>query len=344
MTFTVLLTATNGGLSAQTVAYLKASERHSLRVIAVDATESGTPVAAKFADAFHRVPYGQDPNYVARIIGILRHEKVDLVLPCSDEEALALAGARRKVEATGSRLACADTSVLELVSDKPLCFKWLAERGFPVPDWRYCATVEELAAAYAYFGDEFVVKPARGRGNRDVYVVSAANATPRRSISGRELHLDRTRFLAEHASAIVALLPVLVSERLATPCFDVDTLSWNGVPHRVVPRQRLNPEGVPFGGNVVADLPPLRELARAIASALKLSWLYDFDVMTRPRDGSPVIIEVNPRPSGSLAACVAAGIPILDDLISLAKGEQLAAQLPIPSRTIYPFTALHSVS
>ena len=35
--------------------------------------------------------------------------------------------------------------------------------------------------------------------------------------------------------------------------------------------------------------------AQKVSKVLNLSWLYDLDVMTR-KDGTPVVLEINPRP------------------------------------------------
>lgn len=341
MTFTVLITAAGGGLSAETHRLFRASSMHKVRTVAVDAADGPTPVAARVADAFHKVPFGGAPSYAAAICDVVAKERVDLVLPCSDEEALTLSAARGDLEQAGAQLACAGHDTLRLVSSKERCFEWLQQRGFAVPTWRLCTTADELQAAYAAFGSEFAAKPARGRGNRDVFVVSASHSAETRSISGREIHMPPKVFAEVYAARVVNLLPVLVTERLDGPCYDVDTLSWKGQVHRVVPRQRLNPEGMPFAGNIVRQIPELTEIATRIATELGLSWLYDFDVMTRPSDGAYAVIEVNPRPSGSVSAAVAAGVPLFDDLITLAKGGALDPQLPLASATIRPFTSLH---
>ena len=39
------------------------------------------------------------------------------------------------------------------------------------------------------------------------------------------------------------------------------------------------------------------------------------------KDDKPVLMELNPRISGSLYASLAAGIPLVDDLISLSKNK-----------------------
>lgn len=339
MKYTVLLTCAGGNLAAAMVRILKQSKRHALRVIAVDA--GPIPIAGRLADKFYHVPQGTDPDYVPRMVDLLSREQVNLLLPGSDEEALALADARGAVEVTGAHLACAAAATLRLLSDKAQCFHWLRERGFPVPDWQLCETVEQLASAYSQFNQtEFVIKPARGRGNRGIFVVRSDISAPRSSFSGREIHLNPATFFQDYAEKVHSMLPVLVCERLQEPCYDIDVLSWNGEALRVVPRQRINAEGMPFLGNIITPDARLMDLAGRVTQALQLSWLYDFDIMTREKDSAPVIIELNPRPSGSVAASIVAGIPLLDDLISLAKGETLAPALVIHRATVLPETKL----
>ena len=53
-----------------------------------------------------------------------------------------------------------------------------------------------------------------------------------------------------------------------------------------------------------------------MAEYLELTWLYDIDIMTR-KDGTPVLLEVNPRPSGSSAASMQCGVPLYKNLLEL---------------------------
>ena len=149
---------------------------------------------------------------------------------------------------------------------------------------------------------------------------------------GRETHLDLVTFLGKYLDAAAALAPVIVMQRLFEPIFDIDVLAWKGEAKRVVPRRRHNVGGVPFEGNDVLPDPKLIELGRQTADAIGLNWLYDFDVMTDGK-GNPALIELNPRPSGSMPVSIAAGVPLLDDLISLAKGEPLPRNFDAGARS-----------
>lgn len=340
MSFRLLVTSAGGGLVPQAIQYLRRQSRHgAVRVVAVDAD----PRAAgrHFADVFEVVPRGRDPEYVPRLAAIAARHAVDLILPWSDEEALAAVRCRDVLETNGRRLACADVRTLETLADKAATYTALEAAGLPVPIWRRAASLPALAAAVdelTGLGFDVVVKPSASRGGRGVCVIRADVQGPRAHGGGRETHLDVATFRRDHLNGYADSLPVVVSERLYEPTFDLDMLADGGRLLRAVARRRLNPQ-VPNDGHIIESRADLYELAPRLASAFNLTWLYDCDLMLAT-DGTPRILEINPRPSGSAAVAVAAGIPLLDDLISLALGQPLPA-VPIPAgRVVVPFTAL----
>lgn len=67
------------------------------------------------------LPYGEDDDFVTAVRGACRHHRVDLVVPMSESDASALAGARSSFEAEGIEIvlsparalaACLDTALL----------------------------------------------------------------------------------------------------------------------------------------------------------------------------------------------------------------------------------------
>ena len=110
--------------------------------------------------------------------------------------------------------------------------------------------------------------------------------------------------------------PKLLSERLFTPCYDLDVLSKNGKFIHSVSRERINPAGVPFKGNIIRNNKKLDSLAKKIVNLLDLSWIVDVDIMTKS-NGDPAVIEINPRISGSAVVSVIAGVPLYKMLLGL---------------------------
>ena len=342
MTTTLMLTATGGVYSAQTVIQAQACARHNVRVVAVDAGDGGA--ARHVADVFAKVPPGNNPEYTDSICDIIQREKVNLVVPCSDEEALALGAARQKVEAAGATLACTKAETLAVFADKMKTYKALDDAGIAVADWRYVETTDAFETAFdellASHG-EVAVRPAVSRGGRDVFVIRQDLDEVESYLGGYELHMNLKTFQDEYLQRCLKKLPLIVAERLVTPAYDADILAWQGSAIHVVPRRRLDHTGN-SQGYVILDHLEIIDIGRRLAELFNLSWLYDVDLMC-DKAGRACVVEINPRPSGSFSMPIAAGVPILDDLISLYRGESVQA-FPVPNaKKVIPYNGLYVI-
>lgn len=339
MTYTVLLTCAGDEFAPQVIQYLKQSRRHDIRVIGVDVDPTAS--GRHFADAFSVVPSGDAPGYAEVIAEIADRYSADLIIPKADEEALALAARRSDIENDHRMIACGDIETLETLSNKLEAYEFLARCGIAVPSWVAAHSPAELAAAVEDMvlrhGD-IVVKPAVSRGGRDVFVIRGDRKGAASQDGARETHLDCDTFLLKHLDVLASKLPAMVMQRLVEPVYDLDMLAWHGEALRLVPRRRLD-SARPNQGHLFVDSPALLDLGRALAKALNLTWLYDVDIMF-DRDGNPGILEINPRPSGSLSATVASGVPLLDDLISLAKGDEIPELPALSERLVVPFKSV----
>ena len=115
MSIRVLVTATGGALAPVNIRLLRDSRRHDVWVLAVDLNEQAT--GRYFADAFATVPAGDAPDYAAAIAKLVEQHRIDLVMPWSDEEALALTVARGTIEAAGATLATIATHINDYAGD-----------------------------------------------------------------------------------------------------------------------------------------------------------------------------------------------------------------------------------
>ena len=126
------------------------------------------------------------------------------------------------------------------------------------------------------------------------------------------------------------------------PVVDIDLLAWKGEAKHIVPRRRVN-SAVPNNGHVLIDDKVLINLGERLIKIFQLSWLYDCDVMFDSK-GNPCVLELNPRQSGSVAVSIAAGVPLLDDLISLAKQEKIQNVSLKINKKVVPYKSLISIN
>lgn len=334
-----MITCVGGELAPQMIQSLRGSLRHDVEVVGVDANAEA--VGRHFCDFFYTVPRGDADTYTEVISDLAQRHEVDLILPTSDEEALALSANRSAIERGERKLACADGATLEMLANKAETYRRLGEAGIAMPHWKETMSIDELEVAVSEMADiseDLVVKPASARGGRGVCVISKNVHGIQRFSDRREIHMDMAGFKDEFLNGFKTQFPAIVMERLIDPVHDLDMLAWEGKPLRIVARKRID-SAVPNEGHTVVENDEFYQLGRKIVETLKLSWLYDCDIMCNSK-GVPGILEINPRPSGSVAVSVAAGIPLLEDLISLAKGEEIP-EVPIPfGKRIVPFKSL----
>ena len=339
MSITVMLTCVGGDLAPQMLLDLKLRSRHDIKVIGTDVNPLA--IGRDFCDEFSVVPSGLDIGYVEAIKDLAIKYDVDLIVPTSDEEAVAISSARKVFEEEGVKLACTDISTLEVLIDKAKTYNKLKEYGVHVPVWsqvdNICDLRQTVQDMYRELG-EVVVKPSQGRGGRGVYVVTKSIVGVKRYADRREIHSDIETFIQDLSNSLSNSFPVVIMERLVEPVFDLDLLAWNGKPIRVVPRRRID-SAVPNLGHTIINDKILIDLGESLIKLFQLSWLYDCDVMY-DKKGRPCVLEINPRESGSVAVSIAAGVPLLDDLISLSIQEQVP-EVPLPDGiTIVPYKSL----
>ena len=341
-----MLTSAGGEMVPFLIAALKASHQDTLRVLAVDTSEDN--VSCQLADAFWLVPRGNESGYAEAVLAILRQTHVDLLVPYSDEEALSLSARKDDITESGCTLACVDHATLSIFANKLKCYAALAAAGISTPTWLKAEDPAELDNAVneiiAQTG-QCVVKPAVGRGGRNVLVIGADDADISRAggrsdgaRAGRERHFTHSAFKTLQDQQRNFAFPLLVMEGLSTPVFDIDMLAWQGRPVHIVPRRRINSE-LPNEGHLFVDAPELSAIGARLIQTFSLSWLYDCDVMY-DHTGHPHVLEINPRPSGSAMASATAGIPLFENLIALAKGEALSPAERVAGCKVIPYKAL----
>lgn len=315
---TLLITCVGGAMSPNAIAELRRSALFDFRIVGVNASSS-VP-ARRMADAFYQVPVGDSPDYIPALMDVVQKEGVDVVLPWSDEEAFAVSGALGELERAGCKALVSSPGCLDLIADKHQTYRNLEDAGIRVPEFTPVADLEGLVAALKKYGHPertVVVKPSRGRGGRGLYVLCGGDDPPAWLGTGKREGRKHGRELGRDDLAGLISGETLVMPCLGVPAYDADVLGLDRGEYFVVVRRRANPTGIPFMGNTIVADPAVVEYCRDVAKTLGLEALHDIDLMTGP-DGKPVVLEVNPRPSGSLPASMAAGFPLIEWAVARA--------------------------
>ncbi|HMA22580.1 MAG TPA: 5-(carboxyamino)imidazole ribonucleotide synthase [Gemmatimonadaceae bacterium] len=177
-------------------------------------------------------------------------------------------------------------SILSVVQDRGRQKRWLAQKGFPIGDYRDVASVAEVESAARELGP-LIVKDCHGgydgRSQMRVDDITQANEAwtalgGRPSVAERVLDLDTelSVMVARRPSGQIAIYP---------PAFNVHErhiLAWSVLPAPLPPAVSRQAE----------------EIAREIAEAFQLEGILAVEMFVL-RDGTLLVNELAPRPHNS---------------------------------------------
>ena len=103
-------------------------------------------------------------------------------------------------------------------------------------------------------------------------------------------------------------------------------------------RERKDPLK-PNNGNRIVINNYYKFITEKIAKHFNLTWIFDLDIMYDNFD-KPVIIEINPRMSGSFSSAVALNPSILINIFRLYKNKKLLLQNEFVNKETTPYSDL----
>lgn len=236
----------------------------------------------------------------------VRSLRVDRVLPLTERWMERL---WRTLPAWHERIFPATTvAQRELLASKQRVLAAMASRGIDVP--------RHVAIAHAAsLGVPVVLKGDGGAGGSHVRIVDRHEDVPR-AITGVDAGW-------------------VAQEYIAGPTFLVGALCAGGEALRIYAGEKLE-QYPPRTGPAIRlrsqRLDALIELGTRVFRELRWTGLISADVMQRP-NGSFVLIEVNPRPWGSIAAAGEAGVDMLGGFADLVAGRVPAPDLAFAAST-----------
>ncbi|MEM9068567.1 MAG: ATP-grasp domain-containing protein [Myxococcota bacterium] len=225
------------------------------------------------------LPRGDDPNFGRALLELARRTNADVVIPTVDAELLPAAQLRREF---AGALLLAPACTLSLCLDKLRLARFVAASAPAAQEW-----TSTLAPEWQF---PIIAKPRSGSGGRGVVLL-------------------RTR---EEYDAYLPDDPdgTMIQEFLPGAEYSVDVFAAkDGHVVAAVPRERLKVDsGVAVACRTVHDN-TLERMARSIAARVGLRGVANLQ-FRRGANGTPKLIEINPRFPGTLSLTIRAGVDI----------------------------------
>jgi carbamoyl-phosphate synthase large subunit len=300
----VIVTACGAPGGPGIIKALRQVKERGIRIIGTDVR----PIASGLllSDEAYVVPHGQSKLYISAMSKLVEKTRADVILPLSSLELLPLS---KNIEAfNGTKVIVNKEKTLEIALNKKKCYDYLKTRNIPVPNYIAVQDFEELKeAAYAlgYPENPVCFKPPISKGQRGFRIL-------RRDTDLKKLLLEtkpnNTVTTLESVSSILSkgFEELLVMEYLSGPEYSVDSLVKNGESLIIVPRKRVETKlGISSVG-VVERNEQVTQIVRKINEIFKFD--YNINVQLKySADGTPKLVEINPRVSGTICLSSMAG-------------------------------------
>ena len=261
------------------------------------ATDSN-PLAAGFllASDYSVLPETSNHQvYADSLLELVTREKVQVLMPSSGYDIYSFSELRKQLEEKGAQPVVSERESLEICRDKLLTYSHL------VSDFKDCLpfTTSNPERIPSF---PVIAKPRFGKGSRDVIRVDEET--------------DLRYVISKYPDMIF-------QELLPGEEFTVDVLSdLDKKPILAVPRIRMQTKaGISTRGRIVRN-EKLESLCKAIAGSIGISGPSCIQVKTSS-DGSPKLVEVNPRMGGGTIFTVLAGANFPKLILDMVEGQEI---------------------
>lgn len=283
--------------------------RDQIRLIGADA-DANAPSRKEF-DRFYTIPLANDKGYEITILRICKDEKVDLIIPVVTKELAVLASAKERFKENGVLIGVMELEKIRIANNKGLLFKLLEQIGIPTPQYYIAENVQEVKIAIKKLSKTctgVVVKPVEGNGSRGVRIIdykrSAFDAFFREKPDG--MYISEGELLKILGEKEKLNIPLMVMKYLCGREYSVDIVAMEGKVQAAVCRVGLKVVSSNQTSSMVVDEPRVVKLCEDVVKKLRLSGNVGFD-LKEDEKGNVFILEINPRLTGGIVTCLAAG-------------------------------------
>lgn len=252
---------------------------------------------SRFASSFDLVPdfFVDEKGYVAALAEIARRRSIDVIMPVH-EDALAIQ-AHRELLPADVRLACPEADQLALALDKGRLLTAAHAHGVPIPRTIVPQSIDEARGAFESIGFPLIIKPRHGNSGKGVVIarnLAQAKKNYQALVTQLSANYDGLPLIQSYVAGELVGSAFLADRGQVVACF---TEKYT----------RCKQAG--FGTSVLRepyDRQDLRALTARLAAGLGWHGVGHLDFIL-PSDGSPLLIEMNPRFWGALQMAVLNG-------------------------------------
>ncbi|MFI4913272.1 MAG: ATP-grasp domain-containing protein [Sedimentisphaeraceae bacterium JB056] len=250
------------------------------KICGTDVTELAAGM--QVCESYYIVSSTQSSDYINQLLDIVKREEIDLLIPTTDHDLLALAVNRGLFEELGCFVLIAEPQVVELCQDKRLTYKFLSENGFNTPKTSLPSELDPEKIAYPCF-----LKPWDGYASRGATIANDA---------------AEFEFYSKRIPNCISQQYIKGDEITCDVFTDRD-----GQVRSVVPRKRLEVRAGEVNKAVIVKDRDVMDQVAKLAGVLDTKFCILTIQLLLSEDRQVYFIEINPRFGGGMPLSIKAG-------------------------------------
>src|SRR3989344_182136 len=315
------------GQMRHSLAVVRSLGRKGLKVMVGDSEMISTSFFSRYASKriVYPDPVKKEKEFLAFLLNLVQKEKIEMIIPITDACLIPLAKHREEFEKY-TKLPLINYDLIMKARDKAQTIKIAEEIGIPVPKTYYPETLQGIQQVKEY---PVIIKPRMSSGSRGFALCN----------NYEELKNNFEMILKEYPQGLLVqeYIPkkdeigfyALLNQRSELKAFTVQkrirSYPLNGGPSTL--RETIRHDYV-------------KDLSLKLLKSINWQGLAMVEFRVDARDGTPKLMEINPRFWGSLALSIAAGVDFPYLLYRLAKDgdieEHLNYKVGVKCRWLFP--------
>ena len=319
---TVLVSAAGNVFMPGTSLCLREIKDRKIRIIGTDINNDSSIL--HMFDSVYTVPSAGSPEYVGRILEICKKEHVDIVIPVMSAELEPLSIGKERFREIGTCISVSDIEPLTIANDKIRFLDYLRNNGFQCAQYYNVRSLGELEARVRELGygeKKICVKTTHSSGSRGFRIISEEQTKYERFVHNKpDSSTISLKEMIEILSEAEQFPELLVMEYLPGQEYTVDLVANKKDVLCCCCRRSLRMENSIMIDSIVEDNKQIIDLCTDITTRLGLEGNIGFDVRERA-DGTPIIMECNPRITAGAPIFLHAGVNLININICRILGE-----------------------
>ncbi len=306
---TILVSAAGSSTMPGQIKCFKNNGERNIRIVGVDMSDD--PTCKDVVDVFYQVPSSTDNKYCDIILDICKKENVNIYFPNISVEVEKVSERLLDFENIGVYVAISDEQSIKICNNKLEVYHELEKNGVPIPKYFAVNNLQDFEKGCQYMGypqKPICVKIVNSSGSRGVRIIDATK--DRYHIYAFEkpnsffTSYDDMFSILKSANEI---LPMMLVEYMQGNEYTVDLLADKGTVLYIAGRENIVSMMSIAQQSIVKHDGFAYDICGKIVKLLNYTGNIGFDFM-RDQNGTPYLMDINPRLTATVSLIAAAGI------------------------------------